>query len=195
MQNPLFVPSYSSLLKKLRLSAIAADPIPQDVIDIVDEAIINARMSFIERLSIPRIDKIVADGGSYTTTPSTNQAFLLTLAASTEVKLVRCELLYTLPQAYMDASGDLSKRWNVEAPFREMDVRDVEAARLVLDAQIEKAMEFLAGEDIVVAESLANVWNGTPIDPTPRLGDSLQRLPVFDQSGDLQIVVLDDPNP
>lgn len=195
MQNPLFVPSYASLLKKLRLSAIAADPIPQDVIDIVDEAIINARMSFIERLSIPRIDKIVADGGSYTTTPSTNEAFLLTLAASTEVKLVRCELLYTLPQAYMDASGDLLKRWNVEAPFREMDVRDVEAARLALDAQIEKAMEFLEGQDAVAAESLVNTWNGTPLDPTPRLGDSLQRLPVFDQSGDLQIVVLDDPNP
>lgn len=195
MQNPLFVPSYASLLKKLRLSAIAADPIPQDVIDIVDEAIINARMSFIERLSIPRIDKIVADGGSYTTTPSTNQAFLLTLAASTEVKLVRCELLYTLPQAYMDASGDLLKRWNVEAPFREMDVRDAEAARLALDAQIEKAMEFLEGQDAVAAESLVNTWNGTPLDPTPRLGDSLQRLPVFDQSGDLQIVVLDDPNP
>lgn len=195
MQNPLFVPSYASLLKKLRLSAIAADPIPQDVIDIVDEAIINARMSFIERLSIPRIDKIVADGGSYTTTPSTNQAFLLTLAASTEVKLVRCELLYTLPQAYMDASGDVLKRWNVEAPFREMDVRDVEAARLALDAQIEKAMEFLEGQDAVAAESLVNTWNGTPLDPTPRLGDSLQRLPVFDQSGDLQIVVLDDPNP
>lgn len=195
MQNPLFVPNYASLLKKLRLSAIADDPIPQDVIDIVDEAIINARMSFIERLSIPRIDKIVADGGSYTTTPSTNQAFLLTLAASTEVKLVRCELLYTLPQAYMDASGDLIKRWNVEAPFREMDVRDVEAARLALDAQIEKAMEFLEGQDAVAAESLVNTWNGTPLDPTPRLGDSLQRLPVFDQSGDLQIVVLDDPNP
>lgn len=195
MQNPLFVPNYASLLKKLRLSAIADDPIPQDVIDIVDEAIINARMSFIERLGIPRIDKIVADGGSYTTTPSTNQAFLLTLAASTEVKLVRCELLYTLPQAYMDASGDLIKRWNVEAPFREMDVRDVEAARLALDAQIEKAMEFLEGQDAVAAESLVNTWNGTPLDPTPRLGDSLQRLPVFDQSGDLQIVVLDDPNP
>lgn len=168
-QAPLFVPTHADLRLKLRLTGIE---IGTDAEAIIDEALLAARLRFITRLTLGRVTSLLAT--AYTATPTTEAQYLRLLAAVTEVKIVRLELLDSLPSAFMDAAGNLQKRWNEEAPFRETGVSMLEAIRERLEAEIEEAMELLAGEDLAGEDSSIQTWDGAPDIETPSIGDSLR---------------------
>lgn len=165
---PLFIPDNATLRSKLRLTPLETG---SDAETQLDDAITNARVGFLEALGFVRAAQIAAY--TYTVTPSTQEEFLRLLAAQTEVKLVRLELTEAFRLAYMDASGDIMKRWNDEPMFREMTSDGLEKLIERLRNEIASAMAVLSGDSETA--STINVWDGAPACPTPSLGDSLER--------------------
>jgi len=82
-----------------------------------------------------------------------------------------------LPNAFMDASGDLNRRWNEEAPFRERPRSDREREIARLNEEIEQAMQELErdGDESPGDTRSVYTFDGTPDNPEiiPLPGDSL----------------------
>lgn len=166
MPDPLFVQDVATLKKKVRLSNLGAEKI--DATSILDDAMIRARVRFWQRLGEQRVNYLAAI--LPTSNPTTGDQILRALAETTEVALVRVELAHTLPLSWMDASGDQNKRWNEEAPFREMASDKVIEA---LEAQIERDMSTLSGEEALGSQTTISWVDSTPQCAPPRPGDTL----------------------
>lgn len=169
----LFATSDAWIKARLRLTSVPASA--TDTAAIIDEAISNARLAFYRRLGRIPVQNLL--GIAESATPSTDDEVLRTLASLTEVKLVRVFLLRELPNAFMDASGDVNKRWNEEAAFRERPRSDREREIARLNEDIEQAMQELErdGDESPGDTRSVLTFDGTPENPEciPLPGDSL----------------------
>lgn len=168
--DPLFVANMATLLERLRLSGVPTAA--TDTLAIIDEAVLRARLAFYRRLGESRVAQLVAI--TYMVNPVSEDTILRALANSVEVDLVRVELMQRLPMAFMDASGDINKRWNQEAPFRERGPLD--PSRLVKDLlnRLEEDFQMLAQEEELANEVGLKTLTISPRCPAPRPGDSLR---------------------
>ena len=171
MTNPLFVADLDTLKLRLRLSDISSKN--DDALAILDEGILNARIAFWSRLGEERVGELVAI--TYNENPGTEDEILRALANTTEVKLVWCFLLERLPHAWMDSSGDLDRRWNEEAPFRETSATDLEEKLERCRAEIAEAMDLLSGDDDLGDACRIKTLIVSPKKCPPKPGDSLRR--------------------
>lgn len=173
MTNPLFVSDLATLKEKLRLAELptvsAANPI-------LDEVILVSRLEFLRRLGEARVGVLIAL--PFTENPLTEDESVRALANTTEVKLVRCELLRRLPTAFMDASGEVNKSWNEEAPVRELGAMEVESEISRCQEEIEKDMQILSGQNDIGNECEVQAWDGSPTSPAPCIGDTVHK-PTF----------------
>jgi len=176
----LFAQDDAWIRSRLRLTSVPDSS--EDTLAIVDEAISSARLSFYRRLGRPAVQRLldIAEVAS----PDSDDEVLRSLASLTEVKLVRVVLLRELPNAFMDASGDLNRRWNEEAPFRERPRSDREREIARLLEEIEQAMQELErdGDESPGDTRSVLTFDGTPEDPDsiPLPGDTL--IPRFRRS-------------
>lgn len=136
---PLFSSSKDELRKALRMSQIAPG---SDALKMIDSAIQTASVMFYRQLGADKI--AVLRSIPYPNTPYTDLEYLRVLAAQTEIKAVRAQLLRTIPLMLMDGSI-ASGSWQQEAGFREGNnallLRD-ELKRL--EAEIASGMEQLS---------------------------------------------------
>jgi hypothetical protein len=174
MAAPLFVTDEATLKSRLRLSAVPASA--ADTEAIIDQAILDARVRFYRALGASRVAAILTT--AFTETPTTDAQIVRALAFSTEVKMVRCILMRTLPNAFMDASGDVDARWNEEAPLREMGAeREEELARC--EREVEAALLELEEPGLDNCSDV-QMYDGTPDRQTsfpantPRIGQTLR---------------------
>lgn len=170
MTDPLFVADLATLKQLLRLTGVPASA--TDTLAILDEAILRARLAFYRRLGEQRVGVLAAL--TFEPNPTTSDEVIRALANTVEVKLVYQELLRRLPNAWMDASGDINRRWNEEAPFRERTSFDAKEEILRLHNEIEEDMQMLAAEEAVGEESDLRAYDGTPTFIPPRPGGSLR---------------------
>lgn len=169
----LFAEDDAWIKARLRLTSVPVSS--EDTLAIIDEAISSARLAFYRRLGRTAVQNILEI--TEVAAPDTDDEVLRTLASLTEVKLVRVYLLRELPNAFMDASGDLNRRWNEEAPFRERPRSDRERELARLNEEIEQAMQELERDGDESPGDVRSVYtfDGTPEDPdeVPLPGDSL----------------------
>lgn len=171
----LFAASDDAIKARLRLSSVPVSS--TDTLAIIAEAISWTRLEFYRRLGRDQVNDLSAL--TEVASPSTNDEVRRALATLIEVKLVRLYLLRELPNAFMDASGDLNKRWNEEAPFRERPRSDREREITRLIDEIEQSMQLLAedGEESPGDERTIFAYDGTPADESPLPGDTLFNNP------------------
>lgn len=171
----LFAQNDAWIKSRLRLSSVPDSS--EDTAAIIDEALSHARLAFYRRLGRPAVQRLLDI--SEVAEPDTDDEVLRTLASLTEVKLVRVTLLRELPNAFMDASGDLNRRWNEEAPFRERPRSDREREIQRLLDEIEQDMQILSesGEESPGDELSIFGFDGTPDFTPPLPGDSMLGLP------------------
>jgi len=167
--SPLFSPNYATLMKSLRLTK--GLPPGEDGEQMVDDAITAARLRFYAELGASRV--LVIQGTSFTQTPTTPAELDRALASRIETLLVRLHLLRVFPSAWMDASGDIHRRWNEEAPFREKSPSAFDKEMIRLEAEIDGLFGDLSGD---ASTATIHVWDGTPDEETPSVGASLERL-------------------
>ena len=169
----LFAASDADVKARLRLSSVPSSS--TDTAAIIAGAILDARLEFYRRLGQSRVDRLLAF--SVVAAPASDEEVLRALAAQTEVKLVRVQLFRELPNAFMDASGDLQKRWSEEAPFRERPRSDREREIARLNEEIEQAMQMLARDEGETPgdERTVFIYDGTPEDTSsiPLPGDTI----------------------
>lgn len=168
--DPLFVADLATLKERLRLTGVPAAA--TDTLAIIDEAVLRARLAFHRRLGTPRVNELLAI--TYTVNPGDKDGVLRALANSVEIDLVRCELMQRLPQAFMDASGDINKRWNEEAPFRERSPLDLGNQLKSLKNRLEEDFQMLAEEESLGDEVHGKAFSLSPDTAAPRPGDSLR---------------------
>lgn len=169
MATPLFVPDEATLESKLRLSSTPASA--TDTRAILNEAVQRARTRIYRALGASRVTQLLAI--TYSETPTTGQGILRLLAANVEVKIVYCTLLRMLPNAFMDASGDINKRWNEEAPFRERGPSELEQELLRCESEIIADLDELKDNDLDACPDVLT-FDGTPDCPTPLVGRTLK---------------------
>jgi hypothetical protein len=165
----LFAQSNIWLQERLRLSSVPASS--TDTLAIFTDAIEDARLAFFRRLGADRVSALLAI--TDVPAPVTNDENLRCLANRVELWLVKVRLLRDLPSAFMDASGDLQRRWNEEAPFREMPSSDREREIARINEDIEQSMQLLAGTESVGEEFNVYTYDGTPEETPPLPGDTL----------------------
>lgn len=171
----LFATSDAWIKARLRLSAVPDSS--TDTLAIIDEAILKARLEFYRRLGRTQVGNLLDT--AEVAEPTTDDEVRRSMASLTEVKLVRVYLLRELPNAFMDASGDLNRRWNEEAPFRERPRSDREREILRLLDEIEQDMQILAesGDESPGNELTIFGFDGTPDFTPPLPGDSMLGFP------------------
>ena len=135
--HPLFVPSGASLRAALRLSQV---PEGNDGSALIDTAVEAAKVGFFRILGPEKVAALKAI--PYTTNPTTSQDVLRVLAANTEVKWVRSQLLRTMPTLFMDGSS-VMQTWNDEAAFRQGSVLQTRDELKRLQVEIDSALETL----------------------------------------------------
>ena len=143
---PLFVSSLAVLKEKLRLSGL---PTGKDGEAILNEGILAAREKFHRRLGASRVTTLLAL--VFTETPTTHDEVLRSIANTTEVLLVRRELLCTLPVAFVDGNKPLTI-FGTEAPFRHLGPSDLQIVKGKLDCEIEENLQILEGSDSIGGE-------------------------------------------
>jgi hypothetical protein len=173
----LFATSDAVIRARLRLSSVPDSS--EDTLAIIAEGIAEARLRFYRRLGRPAVQALV--NIAEVAEPSTDDEVMRTLATHTEVKAVRVFLLRELPNAFMDASGDLNRRWNEEAPFRERPRSDREREIARLEEEIEQAMQELErdGDESPGDTRSVLTFDGTPDNPEeiPLPGDTILPRP------------------
>ena len=170
MTDPLFVADLDTLKKQLRLSGVPVSN--EDALAVLNDAILRARLAFYRRLGEQRVTDLLAI--TFLENPVDNDTLLRALANTVEVRLVWVELLRRMPQAWMDASGDVNRRWNEEAPVREKSSRQSETEIKRLLDDIEEDMQMLAAEESLSDETSIYTYDGTPDETPPRPGDSIR---------------------
>lgn len=170
MTNPLFVADLATLKAKVRLAEL---PSVSAANSILDEVILVSRLDFYRRLGTERVTFLLSI--AFNENPTTVDEVLRALANAVEVKLVRCHLLRRLPTTFMDASGEVNKTWNEEAPVRELGVLQAEQEIQRCQAEIEADMQILEGETQVGDEcSEVKAYDGTPDFCPPKLGGTIR---------------------
>lgn len=169
MTDPLFVADLDTLKLKVRMKGVPESNM--EALAILDECILQARISFYRRLGSDRVSELVAL--VFNENPTTDDEILRALANTVEVRLVVCCLAQALPHAFLDASGSICSTWNEEAPLRENPVAKREDYLEHCINQIEEDMQILAGSEEIGDEMNIQVFDGSPGCPAPHVGTSL----------------------
>lgn len=170
--DPLFVPDRAALKSALRLEGV---PDNDQADDLLDQAVRRARSGFYRRLTHSRIVTLQGYALSSPPNPDQNTEYLRLMAEDTEVDWVRLELTWLIPQMHQDSSGDALDVWNEVAPFRKMDVEELEQLRSHLRGTIEQNLDMLRGDEEAGSETSFRGRSVGPDKTPPRLGDSLWR--------------------
>lgn len=175
MAAPLFVASEAALKERLRLTAVPGTAGDTDAI--IDEAVLQARVRFYTELGVARVNELVAL--SFTETPTSDDGILRATANTTEVKMVYCILLRSLPNTFMDASGDVGSRWNEESPTRERGGSELDDELKRCENEVVANLMLLAAPNNTNCDAV-QTYDGTPVRQTsfppntPRIGLSLK---------------------
>ena len=145
--RPMFVPTMLHLRRSLRLSGVNED---NDAMAMIDSADQMAKARFFRTLGQTKIEDLQAI--AYTTHPVTSNDHLRNLAVETEIKMVRLELMRTLPLMFKDGSQALQS-WNDEGAFREGGYLQTEKEISRLNAEIDANLDILLSRQIVGASS------------------------------------------
>lgn len=140
--QPLFSPNISYLRAALRLSKIGDD---NDALAIIDNAVLSVRGTLYRELGTARIDGFRAI--AFNRNPRTADDHLRIVAADVEIKMVRAQLMRSMPLMFMDGAAPI-QTWQEEGAFREggyLQVRD-ELARL--EREIESGLNQLRLADL-----------------------------------------------
>lgn len=166
----LFAESDAWIIQRLRLTSVPESS--EDTLAIIAQAILEARLDIYRRLGRTVVGRLLAT--AEVAAPETDDEIRRTLASSIELKLVRQRLLRELPSAFMDASGDLDRRWNEETPLREMPRSNAEREAIRLAEEIEQGFQMLEAVDEAPGdERSVYTFLSTPETPAPLPGDSL----------------------
>ena len=146
--TPTFVLTLKDLRSRLRLSGI---PEKGDAFALFEDGVRVARTAFYRRLTHSRIAAIQAMARS--DDPTTDDEYLRALAEEAEIKLVRKELVMTMPTLFMDSSNRGVEEWDNEAPFRGTSNFDRQKLADSLQSEISEIMELLEGSDTAGSET------------------------------------------
>jgi len=172
MTDPLFLEDLDAMKSALRLSGVPA--VDEDANSILQQAILAVRTNFYRRLGGTRVGQLVAI--DFEDNPETDDEMLRALAQTTEVKYTFVELMDRLPMLWMDDSGGAWQQFNEQGTFRKLGMSDRKEMRTRMLADIEQAMQFLAGEQVFGEESSISVGTyGSQLCPPPRIGDTIFR--------------------
>lgn len=163
--RPMFAPTMSHLRAALRLSQV---PDTNDAVKMIESANQTAKSWFFRELGPDKIAALQAI--PYTTNPISNNEHLRNVAVETEVKMMRSELLRTLPLIFKDGSSTVQV-WNEEAAFREGGLLQTENEIKRLRNEINDGLEMLRKSAIVGAggvsvEAVPGTDNDRPGDST-----------------------------
>lgn len=140
--QPIFVTDLAALKRQLRMSQVAKGT---DVDEILRQAILVARQTFFNRLGGTRLNLLLKL--PRTSRPDTEEEYLRSIAAATEVRLVTAELMRTLP-TILEAGQSLLKVWN-EAGFRRGMPSDLKEELTRLATDIEQNFQLLNGSKLL----------------------------------------------
>lgn len=170
--RPVFVPTMADLRKRLRLTGIPADA---DAISMISDAALTVREAIYSRLGT-RIELIMAL--PRTTNPVTPDEHMRILAEITEIKMVRLELLRTMPVLFQDGSGTAQQAWSDNSTLRDARPLQMDKEISRLQAEIEENLEKLEGTDSPGNETTISVFDGNPDAAPPAAGSSVNMLPI-----------------
>lgn len=111
--EPLFALNRDTLLRALRLSAVRVE---NDASTMIDAAIQDTRVGFLQYLGREKVDMLASM--PFSANPTTDTEHLRLLAYQTEIKWVRAKLIRTMPMLFMDGTARV-QAWQDEAAFRE----------------------------------------------------------------------------
>ena len=172
--TPLFAQSLDSIKSGLRLSSVPDSS--ADTLRMIDDSVARARLSIYRRLGRVVVNRVLAT--AEVAAPDTDDEIRRSVASQLELNLVLVDLLRRLPNAFMDASGDLQRRWNEEAPFRERPRSDREREISRLNDEIEEAYQLLEKTDDVPGDAPNVLTLLVDPDVEPQLpGDTILRSP------------------
>lgn len=140
--KPMFIESTEVLLSSLRLSGLEDKP-DGDANSLVEQAIQSSVVRFYSELTVDRIGEIKAV--QYVPNPSTVDQSVRLLANLTEQRLVKLDLMATMPHRFLDGGGSVRQDWNEEAPLLD-DSEERAIQRRRLEKQIADAFPVLAGD-------------------------------------------------
>ena len=166
--EPLFNPSRLHLTAALRLKNVPAE---QNAQDLIDEGIQLAKSGFYRRLGAERIAAIRAL--PFTKNPTTANEHLRLLAATTEVKWVRMELLRIMPTSFMDGNV-VDQQWQHEAAFRAASLQRNQQEAQQIRKDIDDAVAILAGLRDISSSSHGQVMAPAPDETPSRPGDTVR---------------------
>ncbi len=156
--EPLFVADMPTLKARLRLAGVKSA-----ASDLIDEAVEKVLGGFLRRLGSVKVNELKLIAYTENTTDST--LILRTIANTTEVLWVRCELLRLLPNFSMDGGGDALARWNDDAAFRRESEFQREAELKRCEEELARALDILDGDPALGKETRLRV-KATAFEPT-----------------------------
>jgi hypothetical protein len=149
---PLFIADLATLKPKLRLSGV---PTTSDADDIINEAILVARQKFYRELGVSRVAALIAL--PFNENPTTENQILRAVANSTEVLMVRCELMRTMPMMFMDGNTQQDQIMQDEALFRDTTSAQLEQMKLQCELEIQQNLDLLIGDEDLASETTIRV--------------------------------------
>ena len=140
--EPLFSPTKVHMLSALRLSKL--DP-ENDAVDIIDNSILTVRGALYRELGESRISSL--RNIAFNRDPVTADEYLRVMAADTEIKMVRAQLIRVMPMLFMDGAG-FGQTWNEEAAFRESSYLQTKDELRRLDSEVRASLQVLLTSDL-----------------------------------------------
>lgn len=165
---PLFNPNRMHLISALRLRET---PQGENVQDVIDEAIQSVKTGFYRRLGPAAIASIQET--PFTRNPKTLGDQIRLLAAVTETKWVRMELLRTMPTSFMDGNS-VDQQWQHEPAFRVATIERNAKEASIIRQEIEQSLDVLAGRTEFGESQMAQVITYGPDGPVTGPGDTLR---------------------
>lgn len=168
---PLFVvgqggkSAWETLLSELRLSGV---PTSSDAVSIVRRGLLDARLAFFRALGDQRVSWLSSI--PYVNNPITSNQTLRAVASSTEILIIRRELLRKLRWSTIDGNA-VQQHYNDEGFIREQPEFELERELSRLHNEIAENMELLAGTETVGQETQGmqvSTFEPTTPPPSPR---------------------------
>ena len=140
--QPMFSPSMEHLKKALRLSGVGQD---NDALSMIDNAVQSAKarmFGFLGDAKMASLQQI-----PYTNAPASSSDYLRLVAAETEIKIVRSELIRSLPLSFKDGQSVI-QTWNEEGAFRDGGFLQVEKELKRLNEEIATNLGMLSRAEL-----------------------------------------------
>lgn len=165
---PLFVPTLTELKARLRLTGV---PKGADAHAMISDGVLGAREIFYRRLSQTRVEQLRAFPRTRHTMSS--EEHLRQIAEQTEVKVVRLDLMKSMPVLFQDSSAVALQEWNQNGILRAARLKEKSDQLNLLQAEIEENFQILAGEEFAGSETNTQIYDGSPAVVPPRAGSSV----------------------